>query len=103
MKPEHYVSIIFLRVQWAKDLLELKTYLCGTLRQIQLCNTPELMQKKLKNGEIYGQQSESSIRVSKWMDNRQVFMISSVPSRTVVLEITTKRGKEVQKSITVIA
>lgn len=61
--------------------------------------------KKLKKGEIYGEQNEDGVRVIKWMDKRQVLMITTVPSHSDKLIPTgrkNRKGEEILKPSPVI-
>lgn len=59
-------------VDLAKDLLDKKTHLVGTLRQKRKHNPKPVVTAKLKRGQMTMLQSESKIIVGKWKDKRDV-------------------------------
>ncbi|XP_072380638.1 uncharacterized protein [Diabrotica undecimpunctata] len=63
-------------------LLSEGKYVCGTLRSNRKWNPKDVCAKKLKKGHIYGEQNENGVRVLKWVNKRQVLMISTVPHQT---------------------
>lgn len=100
-----FVDNFYSSVQLCKDLLSLETYLCGTLRSNRRGNPVGVSSKKLKKGDVYGEQNSDGIRVMKWVDKRPVLMISSVPSHKPELKATgvKRRGEDVTKPLAVIA
>ncbi|KAJ8936254.1 hypothetical protein NQ314_012441, partial [Rhamnusium bicolor] len=100
-----YMDNYYTSVKLCKDLLERKTYICGTLRSNRRGNPRDVCSKKLKKGEIFSQQNKDSIRVTKWLDKRPVLMISSVPNHTdqLVATGTKNKGNDVAKPPAVIA
>lgn len=100
-----YIDNFYTSVKLCEDLLDCQTYVCGTLRSNRKGNPRNVCLKKLKKGEIYGEQNGNGIRVIKWVDKRPVLMISSFPSHTDKLVETgnQKRGNEVLKPPAIIA
>ncbi|KAL0830142.1 hypothetical protein ABMA28_003599 [Loxostege sticticalis] len=64
-------------VNMAEELLKKKTYLCGTLRSNRRGLPKCIVAKKNKKGEVIGKMTRKGVRVIKWMDKRQVLMIST--------------------------
>lgn len=65
-----------------------------------------MCQKKLRKGEIYGEQHQDGIREVKWVDKRPILMMSTVPSCTADLQATgriNRKGEDVAKPPAVIA
>ncbi|KAJ8928751.1 hypothetical protein NQ314_018604 [Rhamnusium bicolor] len=100
-----FVDNFYSSVQLCKNLLSLKTYHCGTLRNNRRGTPLDMSKKKLNRGEIYGEQSNDGIRVMKWVDKRPVLIISSVLSHKVELKATgvKRKGGNVEKPLAVIA
>lgn len=61
----------------ANKLLHRETRLLGTLRSNRRGNPKEVMEKKLKRGEIVARENERGIRVMKWHDKRDVLLLST--------------------------
>lgn len=80
----------------ASELLYRSTYLVGTLRSNRKNNPREVVDKKLKKGEVIAKQCNKGITVLKWKDKREVLMISRKHS-DAQSTIINKRGKEVIK------
>lgn len=100
-----YMDNFYSSVKLCKDLLERQTYTCGTLRSNRKGNPRNVCSKKLKKGEVFSQQNNDGIRVTKWLDKRPVLMISSVPDHTdqLVATGTKNKGNDVVKPPAVIA
>lgn len=65
-----------------------------------------MFEKKIRKGEIYGEENEDKIRVLKWVDKRAVLMISTVPDHKDNLLPTGKKnrkGEDVIKPAAVLA
>ena len=77
----------------AKRMLEKETYLIGTMRSNRAGSGHDVVQKKLKRGEVYGQQNEIGIKLIKWKDKRDVLMISTKPSHSATVVNTGKINK----------
>ncbi|XP_050528048.1 piggyBac transposable element-derived protein 4-like [Daktulosphaira vitifoliae] len=80
----------------ASELLNRSTNLVGTLRSNRKCNPKDVVNKKLKKGEVFAKQCNKGITVLKWKDKRDVLMISTQHSDSQAT-ILNKRGKEVKK------
>ena len=52
-------------ISLAKRLLEHDTYLVGTLRSNRVGSASEVVQKKLRRGEVYGLQNKDSVKLVK--------------------------------------
>lgn len=101
-----YIDNYYTSVKLCEDLLKHRTYVCGTLRGNRKGNPKAVCSKKLKKGEVFGEQNQAGVRVLKWQDKRPVLMISSVPSHTPQLTPAGKknrRGEDVVKPVAVIA
>jgi len=83
----------FTGISLAKRLLEKETYLIGTMRSNRAGSGHDVVQKKLKRGEVYGQQNEIGIKLIKWKDKRDVLMISTKPSHSATVVNTGKINK----------
>lgn len=83
-------------VNMAEELLKKKTYLCGTLRSNRRGLPKCIVAKKIKKGEVIGKMTRKGVRVIKWMDKRQVLMISTCRNHDAKLETKTRirRGRE---------
>lgn len=81
----------------ALELLKRSTHLVGTLRSNRKGNPKQVIQTKLKKGEIVAAQSSgrNKIIVLKWQDKRDVLMISTKHKDETVTKL--KRGKEIVK------
>ncbi|KAL4125889.1 hypothetical protein QTP88_010126 [Uroleucon formosanum] len=78
------------------DIINISTNLVGTLRSNRKNNPKEVVNKKLKKGEVIAKQCNKGITVLKWKDKREVLMISTKHS-DAQSTIINKRGKEVIK------
>jgi hypothetical protein len=67
----------FTSISLAKYLLQNDTYLIETLRSNRAGSDHDVVQKRLKRGEVYGLQSKNGIKLIKWKDKRDVLMIST--------------------------
>lgn len=61
----------------AKYLKDHNTDLCGTLRKNKTGLPKEVLEKKLRRGEVIARQLDSYATVLKWHDKRDVLMIST--------------------------
>ncbi len=86
---DNFVTSISLR----KRLLWNDTYLIQTLRSNCARSGHEVVQKKLKRGEVYGLQSKNGIKLIKWKGKRDVLMISTKPSHSAIVVDTRKTNK----------
>lgn len=88
-----FIDNYYTSVQLCRDLLDSQTYVCGTLRSNRKENPKDVVNKKLKRGQIYGQQNRDGIRVIKWVDKRPVVMISTVPNHDAELKATGAKNR----------
>ncbi|KAJ8966819.1 hypothetical protein NQ314_003281 [Rhamnusium bicolor] len=81
-------------VELAHKLLDKKTYLLGTLSN-RKNNQKNVIQEKLKKGQVVAQGSNTGIFVEKWRDKRDVTMLNTkfVPQMIKIC----KRSGEIQK------
>lgn len=82
-------------LQLAHILLDNKTHCLGTLRSNRKGNPVEVIQKKLKKGEVIAKENERGICVLKWHDKRDVLVLSTCHSDEMVQ--VQRRGNPVQK------
>ena len=75
----------FTSIDLAKRLLGNDTYLIGILRRNRVGSGEAILQKKLREGEIYGLQNGNGVKLIKWTDKRDILMISTKPSHTTAL------------------
>ncbi|XP_045778283.1 uncharacterized protein LOC123876163 [Maniola jurtina] len=61
----------------AEDLLSQKTFLCGTLNKIRKYLPKQVTSYKLQKGEIIGKMNKKGVKVMKWMDKRNVLMLTT--------------------------
>lgn len=93
-------------VTLAECLLTRQTYVCGTLRSDRRGNPKVVTKKKLKKGEVYGQENEKGVKVLKWVDKRPVLMITSRPEDSDCLVPSGKlnrKKEEISKPSSVLA
>ena len=81
---------LFTSISLAKRLLEDDTYLIKTLRSHCAGSGHEVPQRKLSRGEVYSRQNRESINLIMWKDKRDVLIIPSRPSHSVLLVNTEK-------------
>ncbi|KAE9528590.1 hypothetical protein AGLY_012165 [Aphis glycines] len=91
-----YTDNWYTSVNLAHKLLEQNTHLVGTLRANRKQNPKDVVQKKLKKGQVIAQQSDRGIVVLKWKDKRDVLMLSTKHSDTMI-ETINKRGQTTKK------
>nr|CAH7752331.1 unnamed protein product [Callosobruchus chinensis] len=87
-------------LELANNLLDKKTHLLGTLRSNRRGNPKEVINKKLKRGEVVAQENNRGICILKWKDKRDVLMISTKHTHETV--IVHKRTGDVEKPVAVI-
>ncbi|RZC35708.1 DDE Tnp 1 7 domain containing protein, partial [Asbolus verrucosus] len=58
-------------------LLENQIHYIGTLRSNRRGNPKEIVNKKLKKGEVFGLENERGVCVMKWRDKRDVHILSA--------------------------
>lgn len=64
-------------LELANILLDHQTHYIGTLRANRRGNPKEVIQKKLKKGEVFGQENDRGVCVLKWKDKRDVLLLST--------------------------
>ena len=95
-----YVDNFYTSTTLAKHLLEKRTYLCGTLRKNRKYLPKEVTTQKLKRNQVIGKENTDGIKVIKWMDKREVLVLSTDPEHDSELTKTGKKnrqGEEVEK------
>lgn len=58
----------------------------------------EVVQEKLKHGDVYGVQNNNDIKLIKWKDKRDALMISAKPSHSTTV-VDTKKTNKLNKRI----
>ncbi|XP_029347881.1 piggyBac transposable element-derived protein 4-like [Acyrthosiphon pisum] len=81
-------------VPLAKQLLNKKTHLVGTLRKNRRYLPKEVITKKIKKGEIFGKEDDNGIVVSKFKDKRDIFLLSTRHKLDIVDTGKQSRKKE---------
>ena len=95
-----YTDNWYTSVPLAKTLINRDTHLVGTLRSNRKDIPKEVIQKKLKKGEIISRQNKDKTIVLKWKDKRDVLMLSTKHDDSMInLNI---KGKEIRKPAIVI-
>lgn len=89
-----YVDNFYSSVVLARELQKKSTYVCGTLRSNRKYLPHEVTKKKLKKGDVVGRQNHEGIKVLKWMDKRDVLMLTTVPEHTTEKKKAGKRNPE---------
>ncbi|CAB3255308.1 unnamed protein product [Arctia plantaginis] len=82
-------------IELAEELLSQKTRYCGTLNSKRRGLPKEIVLLKLKKGEIKGAMNKNGVKVIKWVDKRQLLMISTLKEDKDVLVNT---GKKIRKT-----
>lgn len=75
-----YCDNFYNSVPLGKELLDKKTYICGTLRKDRRGNPKDLCSSKLKKGEVNAQENQFGVKVIIWKDKRNVLMARSTRS-----------------------
>lgn len=78
-------------LELANILLDQQTHYIGTLRANRRGNPKEVIQKKLKKGEVFGLENERGICILKWKDKRDVLLLSTKHT-TETVEIQRRSG-----------
>lgn len=78
------VDNFYTSYELAKDLLEKKTHLVGTIRANKKNIPKEVLNAKLKKGELISREDENGIVVLKWRDTRDVRILSTKHAPTLV-------------------
>ncbi|KOB70685.1 putative piggybac transposable element-derived [Operophtera brumata] len=86
-------------IELAEELLSLKTRYCGTLRSNRRGLPEEIVSLKLKKGEIKGAMNKNGVKVIKWVDKRQLLMLSTLKEDEDVLVNTGKKNKKTNEDV----
>ena len=78
-------------VDLANKLIRKNTHLMGTLRTNRKGNPSEVINTKLKHGEIIAKENNQGITVLKWKDKRDILVLSTKHSSEMTT-VKTKRG-----------
>lgn len=94
------VDNYYTSVELAHKLLDENTHTLGTLRNNRKKNPRNVIDKKLKKGEVISEESSTGIFVEKWKDKRDVIMLNTkfMPEMVTIH----KRSGDVQKPKSVI-
>ncbi|KAK9744130.1 Transposase IS4 [Popillia japonica] len=90
-----YTDNWYTSVSLSKTLIGRKTHLVGTLRLNRKLNPPDVVNAKLKEGEVRALQNKDKTIVLKWKDKIDVLMLSTMHDGP--METYLDRGKEVSK------
>lgn len=92
-----FTDNFYTSVGLAHELNNSQTHLVGTLRQNRKLNPKEVLNAKLKRGEMKMQKSNTKVIVGKWKDKRDVLFLTTkaVPQ---MVEVPTKRGNVLKPS-----
>lgn len=74
----------YTNIDLAKKLIEMDTYLIGTLRSTYHSIPTEIKSKTLKPGEIIAKENKNGITIFKWKDKEEVFVLSTKHSTEMV-------------------
>ena len=91
-----YVDNYYTSIELAHKLLERNTHLVGTLRKNRKNNPKDVINKKLKKGESYSQESNTGVVVTKWQDKRDVLTLSTKHTGQMVT-VPSRRNAEAEK------
>ncbi|CAG5043132.1 unnamed protein product [Parnassius apollo] len=86
-------------IELAEELLSQKTRYCGTLNSKRRGLPKEIVLLKLKKGEIKGAMNKNGVKVIKWVDKRQLLMISTLKEDKDVLVNTGKKNRKTNEDI----
>ncbi|XP_062525215.1 piggyBac transposable element-derived protein 4-like [Bombyx mori] len=86
-------------IELAEEILSHKTRYCGTLRSNRRGLLKAIVSLKLKKGEIKGAMNKNGVKIIKWVDKRQLLMISTVKEDEDVLVNTGKKNKKTNENI----
>lgn len=86
-------------IDLVEELIEMKTFYCGTLRSNRRGLPKQFMSKKFKKGEVKGKMLPTGVKVIKWHDKRQVSMITSCKTHKASLVDTGKINKKTNEMI----
>lgn len=91
-----YVDNYYTSMELAHKLLERKTHLVGTLRKNRKNNPKDVINKRLKKGESYSQESNTGVVITKWQDKRDVLTLSTKHTGQMVT-VPSRRNAEAEK------
>jgi len=91
-----YTDNWYSSISLVNELLSRSTNLVGTLRSNRKFNPKDVINVKLKKGEIKSSQNENNIVVMKWKDKRNVLMLSTTHKDNLVAT-TNKRVQQLFK------
>lgn len=95
-----YTDNWYTSVRLSKQLINRDTHLVGTLRQNRRNNPSDVVNAKLKKGQVVAQQNEDKTVVLKWKDKRDVLMLSTKHDDSMLTFL--QRGKELSKPAMVV-
>lgn len=79
-----YVDNFYTSYELARAMLDKNTHLVGTLRANKRNIPKEVLQSKLKKGEIISREDQNGIVILKWRDTRDVRLLSTRHPPTMV-------------------
>lgn len=88
-----YIDNFYSSTDLGEYLINNRTNMCGTLRSNRKRNPSFVIRKKLKRGETCWRRNRKNIIVLKWKDKRDVLMISTKHTASMV-RATSSKGKE---------
>jgi hypothetical protein len=100
-----YADNFYSSIPLAEKLYEKKITYCGTLRSNRKGVPQTVVKKKLKKGEVYGEE-KGNVKVIKWLDKRPVLMITTISSHDNNLVETgkkTRTGEPIKKPSCVVS
>lgn len=89
-----YTDNFYTGVQIAETLLQHQTRMCGTLNPKRKGLPVQITQTKLKKGQSVGFTCQHGTKVIRWMDKRNVDMLSTVPDHASTLIDTGKKNRK---------
>lgn len=91
-----FVDNYYTSMELAHKLLDRQTHLVGTLRKNRKGIPKDIVQKKLKKGEVIAKESDSGVVILKWCDKREVLMLTTKHKNEMVT-VKSKNGTEKEK------
>ena len=101
-----YADNYYSSIPLAENVLNNKTYYCGTIRKTRKHLPSEVSRAKLKKEEMRAAENSNGVKFYNWKDKRHVFTISTIPEHGKELISTGKKnrnGVEVLKPPSVLA
>lgn len=86
-------------VNLAEELIQNKTFICGTLRPNRRGLSKCVISTKLKKGDIVGKMNANGVRVMKWFEKRPVYTISTYRQHSATIIDTGKKKKVTEEVI----